>query len=290
MERDIYKAPKNVGFNITDRFQSTDIPDSLSLTKDQCQTMVHPCVINGKQTLVYEKGLAQKKPDIYQRLVNFAERSNYILLEDRRNDFVAGVKRVKNHRHANVITLMVLTASLLSHNADANRIEQDDTGFLPTAIQSQMSEMFELGTYSSEEELLPNLLSWINQHSSFSYDLQDLPKVNKVSATDIAKVAFGGELPKAVDADSLQIYGLYNFNEEAIYLLDSLDLATEQGKAILLHELVHFLQYKMGEDKNVDCKNELESLAYLLEAKYLHSHGEQHPMNQAQIDRISECR
>ena len=75
-------------------------------------------------------------------------------------------------------------------------------------------------------------------------------------------------MSKAVNPDTPKINGLYNFNEKAVYILDSLDLETTEGKGILLHELVHYLQYQHGYDENVECKNELESLAYVLNARF----------------------
>ena len=88
----------------------------------------------------------------------------------------------------------------------------------------------------------------------------------------------------------MQIFGLYNFNEGNVYLLDSIDLGTNEGKAILLHELVHFLQYQTGLDDDAKCKNELESLAYVLEAKFLESHDHAHNISASHIDKVSQCR
>ena len=65
---------------------------------------------------------------------------------------------------------------------------------------------------------------------------------------------------------------------------------TNEGKGILLHELVHYLQYQTGVDKDAKCKNELESLAYVLEAKFLESHDHKHNINASHISKVSECR
>lgn len=290
MERNILKALKEVGFQVADMFRINKMPETFTLKKGEGHTMVHPCVIDGQQTLVFEKGLIANQPEIYRRLQKFAESTHYRLLEDRRADFISGIKRVRNQRRANVITIMALTAGLMSNNVDAKSADVPLNDITAASTQSQVSDMFELDSFVSEEDLVSGLLNWINQHSSFTYDLSDLPVVNKVPAREIATIAFGGELPKAVDVDSLQIYGLYNFNEKAIYILDSLDLNSERGRAILLHELVHFLQYQVGDDKKVECKNELESLAYLMEAKYLQAHDQPHTLNVKQISRLSECR
>ena len=137
--------------------------------------------------------------------------------------------------------------------------------------------------------MISAMFNWINNHSSFDHDVNNMPDVVKVSAMQMAEVAFGGELPRAVDPEKLRIYGLYNFNEGAVYILDSLDLESENGKGILLHELVHFLQYQYDKDEDVKCKNELESLAYILEAKFLQSHDHEHNISMDHINRVSQC-
>jgi Zn-dependent peptidase ImmA (M78 family) len=141
----------------------------------------------------------------------------------------------------------------------------------------------------TETELMVVLLRWINKHSSFNHDLNDLPRILKVNKTQIAQIAFGRTLPAAIDPDTLGIKGLYNFNNRTIYILDNLDLSVEGDRAILLHELVHYLQYRYGDDKGAECKNELEKLAYRLEAEYLHSHNHKINFNANHIENVSRC-
>ena len=263
-------------------------------SKKKQQAMVHPCIINGQHTLVYEHGLEAKDPASYQQIVNFANAQGYQLKEDKRSDFLEGVKRVKNRRRANVISVMVLTAGLMSQTALAS---SDDTPDVGTHISSDVEHTqveagfdLDLDSFNTEGELAAGLLGWINSHSSFDYDIDNIPEIKKVSPKQIAEVAFGGELPKAVDPESLQIFGLYNFNDGSVYILDSIDLETDEGKGILLHELVHYLQYQTGVDQDAKCKNELESLAYVLEAKFLESHNHAHNISASHIDKVSQCR
>jgi hypothetical protein len=126
---------------------------------------------------------------------------------------------------------------------------------------------------ASENQLASELLNWINQHSSFDYSVDQIPKVKTVTARKIAEIDFGRALPKAVNSESLKIFGLYNFKEKTIYILETIDLNTEKGKAILLHELVHYIQYQTGKDKLVNCVKELEPKAYEIEEAYLNKHG-----------------
>ena len=260
------------------------------------QAMVHPCVINGQKTLVYERGLKKKDPAAFKMVVEFSETHDYLLKEDQRSDFLEGIKRVKNKHRANAISVMVLTAGLMSQTAQAKIVlEQEDDhkhhidpDVTHTHVEAGFD--FDFDSYKTQDELVSGLLGWINNHSTFKYDIDNIPKIKKVSAIEIAKVAFGGELPAAIDAKSLNIFGLYNFNEKTVYLLDSIDLETNHGKGILLHELVHYLQYQTGVDKNAKCKNELESLAYVLEAKFLESQHHKHSITASHINKVSQCR
>ncbi len=264
--------------------------------KQKEQAMVHPCIINGQHTLVYENGLSKNNPDAFNQISDFAKVQGYQLKEDQRSDFLEGIKRVKNRRRANVISVMMLTAGLVSQTAYAKTYSSLDYGGMhsmdsdTTQTHVESGFDFDFESYNTQEELVSGLLGWINDHSSFDYDIEKVPDVKKVSPKEIAMVAFGGELPKAVNPDNLKIFGLYNFNEGAVYLLDSIDLDTDEGKGILLHELVHYLQYQTGMDDNVSCKNELESLAYVLEAKFLESHDHDHNISDSHIQKVSQCR
>jgi hypothetical protein len=266
---------------------------SMSFKKKE-QAMVHPCIINGQHTLVHERGLAEKDPDSYQQIVNFVNVQGYLLKEDQRSDFLEGIKRVKNRRRANVASVMVLTAGLMYQTARANTDDDHDHGVHTSndVEHTQVEAGFDLDldSFDTEGELTAGLLDWINSHSSFTYDTDNTPDIKKVSSSEIAEVAFGGELPKNINPDTLQIFGLYNFNDGAVYLLDSIDLDTDEGKGILLHELVHYLQYQTGIDKDVQCKNELESLAYVLEAKFLDSYDHDHNISVSHINKVSQCR
>lgn len=265
---------------------------SISGKKKQ-HAMVHPCIINSKHTLVYENGLEKNNPKAFKQISEFAVKQGYELKEDQRSNFLEGVKRVKNRRQANVVSVMMLTAGLLSQTAQAKVHSPFDinsyTASETTHTHNEAAFDFDFESYKTEKELISGLLGWINDHSSFKYDIKNIPEVKKVSSRQIAKVAFGGRLPKAVNPDNLQIFGLYNFNEKAVYLVDTIDLNTDEGRGILLHELVHYLQYQTGMNHNVRCKNELESLAYVLEAKFLESHNHNHNISSSHINKVSQC-
>ena len=272
----------------TEKFLPTKEPLALNH-----YTMVHPCVINGIPTLVYPRKLQRNDARSYQRIVEYANRHGLILKEDQRANFLEGVRRVSNNSLANLVPIMFLGATLVTQNLFADTSDMDiHNKSMQSMTQSHESKPYiNLNTIEEDQsKLMIELMNWINGHSSFYYSRENLPDIKKVSTHDIAMIAFGDDFPKAMDLVSLKIFGLYNFNEKTIYLHDSVDLQTEKGKSILLHELVHFLQYQYGHDKDINCKNELESLAYMLEAKYLHDQKQEIKMNSQVVNQISQCR
>lgn len=255
--------------------------------------MVHPCIIDGKQTLIYERGLEKNDPQNYQNLTHYANNNNYTIKEDRRADFIKGVKRVNDPSRANVITILVLTASLLSQAASAdvpNYLGMSEPLSEIEQMQVYANTNLEMSSFNTVEDLMEGLVDWIHNRTSFKHEVDKFPELVFANPNIIAEVAFGGELPSNVDAAKLNILGLYNFNDQTIYMLDSLDLKTEEGKAILLHELVHYLQYEESLNDNVECKNELEALAYTLEAEYLNGQGVKHSISQNHIKNVSACK
>ncbi len=255
--------------------------------------LVHPCVINGKQTLVYPRDLPLADPKSFRIIQQYARVHDFNLKEDQRKDFLEGVKRVKNKKLANVVSVLTLSASLglmtntvaAAPNNNTDIEHQDFTANESVVINDDIN----FHPHQSDKELAQAMLDWLQANTSL--DLQQLktPEIATLASRDIALMAFGGTIPKAVDPDKLQIYGLYNFHHKTVYLLDSIDLNTTSGKGILLHELVHYIQYETGMDKHAACMHELEALAYRLEARFLDEHEHRHGITEKHISKVSQC-
>lgn len=72
-------------------------------------TMVHPCLINGRRFLVYERGLRRTKPEAYANLEKFANENNFTLREDRRTN----TQPVKfERRRARAMPLLFLASGI----------------------------------------------------------------------------------------------------------------------------------------------------------------------------------
>ena len=115
------------------------------------------------------------------------------------------------------------------------------------------------------------------------------PAVRRSSQTDMLKLAFGENMPASMNASELKVYGLYNFKNETVYLLDEINLSTIRGRAVLVHELVHYAQYREGVNNRVRCVNELETLAYELEARYLKQHSMEPEFTAKDVHQLSAC-
>lgn len=288
-----HKNVKTHLVGLLNNFRESYIPHS-----DTSQSMVHPCVIQGRPTLVFERGLHLDEADVFELLVEFANHNGFEVQEDRREEFVEGIKRVKDKHTANAISIIFITASLLSprvfaeskyENNCLNKSEDmsitikyerhDELSYLLSEIQS----------VKTENELLNVLLVWINCNSSFDYRLNEMPRIKKVNEIQMKSLASGNELPASVVPITLRIKGLYNFHSKTIYLLDSFSINNEEDRAILLHEVVHFLQFQYGDDNFFDCKQKLESFAYRLQAKYLYHKNQKIDITGQHIRQASRC-
>ncbi len=254
---------------------------------NKSDNVVHPCIINGQEAIVYKKGLRDRNPVFFAQLNQFAKENSIFLKEDQRDSF----QTVKNDRRRKVMPMMVLGASLLSQTVAAATKSHDHhhDHSHHYSIQEQIHEESDYNAQQKQE--INELLNWVYAEvKGVGVKMTgDMPEVKKVNSRQMFKIAFGKDMPRAMSQKNMQIFGLYNYKNKTVYLLDSIDLNTEKGKSILLHELVHYVQYENDHDEQVSCKNKLEHLAYNLEAKYLKQKGERVSFSSAHIKRVSQC-
>ena len=166
-------------------------------------------------------------------------------------------------------SLTVQTNQVAALDNIIDEIDIISTTSASVAIKDQLNLA---GAASKDKALVRQLITWINVHTSYTHPANEIPVVRHVSAKQLKQIAFNKKFSNSLEQKTFKILGLYNFEEKVVYLSDKIDMRTKKGKAVLLHELVHFLQYQYGHDKRVSCKIELEALAYQLEAKYLTAH------------------
>jgi hypothetical protein len=129
------------------------------------------------------------------------------------------------------------------------------------------------------KEILTGLLLWIVQNTALVYDANDgLPQVEQVEPRELAVLIFKGEIPAYVSQVDLNraaehLEATYRPDTRTIYVRRGIDLASVHGRGVLVHELVHFIQYQQGMHRKVVCANALEEAAYRAQAAYLRQGG-----------------
>ncbi len=247
---------------------------------DAYRAAVHPYVVDAEPTLIYEVSLGERDPAAFTALCRFAAAHGFRLREERRTS-ATGVTR---ERRGKGLVMLVLGMGLLGLSAMAPAdvaSSVDDSG---SAVLEQASN-----STPSDEFVVREMLQWLQAQQIGMDHPWQAPAVTRISQREILRLAFGEQLPQALANDGLKVYGLYNFKNETIYLHNGIDLGSIRGRAVLVHELVHYLQYRSGVNNRVRCKNELETMAYQLESRYLQAHQHKPGVGAAQIRRLSRC-
>lgn len=137
--------------------------------------------------------------------------------------------------------------------------------------------------------LLEVLLQWISANSSYDTMNIRLPTVVEMTRTEITR-EFYTDYPDKIPMNGVddRINALYNAEKEILYVI-SATLATHADKfdsphenpvwrEIVLHELIHHVQWQSGRLKDWPCKRFGEKEAYLLGGKYLQQKATADPL------------
>jgi hypothetical protein len=128
------------------------------------------------------------------------------------------------------------------------------------------------------ESLLSTLLLWIAANSSYDTRGVPHPDVQLMTALEITEEYYS-DAPERIPEDGIdsRIKALYAPNDGSkgtIYLLHDGDVEEiyeyAELREILLHELVHHVQWQTGVADTWSCRNHGELEAYKLGALYLH--------------------
>lgn len=124
------------------------------------------------------------------------------------------------------------------------------------------------------QELIFTLLLFIGQNSHMDVAGLETVEVQIVNQQAMADLINRNTFKHPVTADQLDhLLGLFDHNDQSIYLSDKLDLTTAYGRSVLLHELVHYVQFKNYLYAASICHQALEKPAYDLQNDYLVSQG-----------------
>lgn len=147
------------------------------------------------------------------------------------------------------------------------------------------------------EALLLSLLLWINQNTAFNYDPSlGLPNLASADQMRLAEVIIDDQATLAKEKDNAsfqdfvdQLEAVYNHDLKTILLSNKIDPNSGYGRSVIVHELVHFIQYQQKLNEEVACLNALERDAYTLQAQYMEQHGIPKNFDQATIALRSMC-
>jgi hypothetical protein len=153
------------------------------------------------------------------------------------------------------------------------------------------------------EQLLIILLLWIGQHSDFDYHPDmGLPNVEQVTQRKLAHIYVGDEdsvgnnnntqgflSEEAYQSLAAGLEAVYAADKNTIYLGEKIDIKTDYGRSVLVHELIHFLQNTHQHHTQVACGNALEKDAYFIQADYMKEHNIPPPFTRFTVMMRSLC-
>jgi hypothetical protein len=119
----------------------------------------------------------------------------------------------------------------------------------------------------AEHQLVTHLLDWLDEQNVFTDKNIEHPQINFVAASTLCRMASG---TKRIENQAAcpDIIGLYNNETKTIYLNYKVDINSPSGQAILLHELVHHVQFSIAHPTHTLDRREIEAEAYALESKF----------------------
>ena len=132
---------------------------------------------------------------------------------------------------------------------------------LPTMVHSAHSD-----------HTLESMIQWIEDNSTYTYGGQPLPRIELHSADRICSEIF----PDRESHADCNIAGYFDHDTNLIVISDTVtEYMVEDHfyETVLLHELVHFLQYYDGEYERAECKQALEKDAFALQDQWIDEQG-----------------
>ena len=120
------------------------------------------------------------------------------------------------------------------------------------------------------QALVPGMIDFIESRGVNSYNGAPYPKILIRNEKEICTGAYGKPM------DVCDIAGYYNDDTNEIYIRDKHTQYMSEDRfyeVVLVHELVHFLQYFDGTWQEVNCKQELEAHAYEVQDAFVDLYG-----------------
>ena len=122
----------------------------------------------------------------------------------------------------------------------------------------------------SLEKRIPEFIEFIEANSLYEYRNTPLPEIIIVNEKEVCSGAY------LKPVDTCHIAGYYNDETNEIYIRNEPTeymVADRFQEVILMHELVHYLQYMDGTYEIVECRANLEQQAYEVQEKFIDAEG-----------------
>ena len=132
------------------------------------------------------------------------------------------------------------------------------------------SLFFVFPAFASSNEIMLEMINFITERTNYKYQGEPLPFIELRSTEELCQAVYTPETLELIGECS--IAGYYDF------LLRTIFIATESGpymvdeyflETVLVHELVHYLQYLNDAHSTVKCRNALEADAYRIQKEYV---------------------
>lgn len=117
-----------------------------------------------------------------------------------------------------------------------------------------------------------SMVQWIVDNSRFEYHGDDYPQVIRQDPQTVCETIY----PDAEPHDDCNIAGYYDHDQNLIVVSNKVtEYMVEDHfyEVVLLHELVHFVQYYDGEYERAECKQALEIDAFELQDQWIDEQG-----------------
>ena len=185
-------------------------------------------------------------------------------------------------------TLFVLASLLLETPISKARMQCAEAGqnndateyfkfdVVPCVDEERDRSNSDTKSHAKSVEEAASLTAWIVKKTGWA--LGDAPPVHFIPFAELVKFFTGGK------PTTSQIEALYSEQEHSIYLPDSWRPDALRDRSILLHELVHHLQY-LNKVK-VTCSSEYELQAVKLQVTWLLEQGVEDPLHLLGINEL----
>ena len=118
--------------------------------------------------------------------------------------------------------------------------------------------------------IMPNMIDYITEITDLKYEGYPLPNIIIENEKLICAGAY------LEPRDTCDIAGYYDDEKNNIHIRDTPTIYMVEDRfqeVVLVHELVHFLQYHQGVYEQVECRQNLEELAYEVQDNYIDLQG-----------------